>query len=110
MTVLRAPRPGWTSQCACGKLHRYKNPDGGGGVVNARWIVEAEATDEYPEYGHWECRNCRREVHPETYSPPYPVAIPGLMHYSIDGEPVTEEDYRRELTIEERRWRARKKK
>jgi hypothetical protein len=90
--------PAWTFTDANG--HAHATADGYPSLV---WIVDEEDyvvfedgyPEEYPGSGHYECRECGEHIQPGMRGPsPYREFIPGPCYYELDGEPITEEQYR----------------
>jgi len=73
------------------------------GYPTLTWVVDEEDyvifedgyPEEYPGSGHYECSECGQEIQPALIGPsPYREFIPGMTSYFIDGEPITEDEYR----------------
>lgn len=58
-----------------------------------RWIVEIEATDEYPEIGHHECRQCAEHVRPRNTCDTHKQFIAGPARFYVNGHPVSQSEY-----------------
>jgi hypothetical protein len=94
------PRPDkhWTFTDAQGHEHFWSE-----GWPSLRWVVDQEDyviiedgyPEEYPGSGHYECILCGEEISPGMTGPsPFREFIPGMVSYYLDGEPITEEQYR----------------
>lgn len=84
----------WTYTDQQGHRHRY-----GKGYPTLTWIVDErywdEGLGEEVEDGHWECPLCGEPITPGTqvdYSKRY---IPGMTHYYLNDEEISEADYQR---------------
>jgi len=90
VTPLLEPDPEWFFQDRAGHQHRWID----GGLPSLRWIIEVEAGEEMPEVGHYECRECGEKIEPLMRVPIFRSFAPGLVHCSIDGRPVAEDEMR----------------
>jgi len=111
VTSMHRPDTDWIFIDSSGHEHCWYEVDGGpaGGrydvmkryhVPTLRFIVEREATDDYPETGHHKCLQCGAAVVPEYCSDTYRQFIPGLTEYLIDGVRVTKEEFDRRVQEE----------
>ena len=107
VTSINRPDPSWRFTDANGHLHQwYVNGQpateyrliGTYTVPTVYWIVDVPATDEYPEMGHHECILCNQRVRPGSCADAYEQFIPGMRYYYIDDMPVSEQEFRRQLT------------
>jgi hypothetical protein len=109
VTMLNRPDTNWRFTDANGHEHRYyiHRPEG---VTPAEhyapaaryalptldWIVDEEASDEYPEIGHYECGLCRATVQPRTTADTTRQMMPGLTSYYINDRAVSKDEYERQ--------------
>lgn len=57
-------------------------------VTTLKWIVEGEATDEYPESGYFECKRCGDRIEPGYKPVQVRREAYGLVEHTINGEEV----------------------
>jgi hypothetical protein len=65
-------------------------------LTNAEYIIDSPATEDFPEYGHWECRLCQEELPLPYKVNGYRNFMPGLTTYYIDGKPVDKNTFETE--------------
>lgn len=82
---------GWTETCACGRIHEWWRLEQVWHLQNATWLVDSEADDEYPEYGHYECP-CGARVWPGERHDVRHTVIIGY-ECELDGVSITKEQY-----------------
>ena len=88
-TPIQEPDPAWQYIDRKGHTHKWEKPYA---IHTIIMVVDAEETDEYPAVTHYECRKCKERIMPGMRSPGTRQYITGLTHWSIDGEPSTEEE------------------
>lgn len=111
-TSLSRPDTAWCFIDAAGHEHRWHvgdlpatsyNPSGTYHVPSLVWVKDGEEWFEYDDephdVGHYECRLCGEHIEPRYRADDTRQQIAGLRHYSINGESVSEEEFRR-------RWEA----
>lgn len=73
------------------------NPQAKYVVPSVMEIVDVPATDEYPEEVHYECKQCGEVIHSGMTSDPMEVWVAGMIHYKVDGLPVSKEEFERKI-------------
>ncbi len=113
VTSLHRPDINWLFIDPAGHEHRwhFKTPDEwiiaytyepqqSYGVPSVEKVVDSPGySDDYtyiPEVFHHECRICRAHVHPGYIADDYKQFITGLIHYTVDGESVSEDEFIRQ--------------
>ena len=114
VTSMRRPDPTWVFVDALGHEHRwYVERDGQTHVAMPTYdpqrtyktptliyVKDGESCyeDGEPyEYGHLECASCGEHVQPRHTADTQRQYIPGLRYYTINGEPVSPEEFKRRL-------------
>lgn len=91
------PDPSWLHTDANGHEHRWVD----GELPSLRWVVDEEDyvvvedgyPEEYPGSGHYECTQCFERVEPGMRGPSgFREFIPGPVHCTLDGQPISRED------------------
>lgn len=109
VTMLKRTDPTWRFTDANGHEHAYYvdgkiapteySPTTCYSLPTLRWIVDREATDDYPEIGHYECRECGERVYPATASDMHRQFIPGPRRFVVNGEQVSGEEFVRRAKL-----------
>lgn len=108
VTTLYEPDPSWRFTDTAGHFHQWHNRKGPADryhvteqyfIPTLRYIIEVEATDEYPETGHYACQFCGERVRPGYEHGAYRRFLQGVVEYFIDDERVTQEEFERQLAL-----------
>lgn len=90
------PDEKWQFTDAHGHEHHYAP-----GYPTLRWIVDETWTDEFGdemEDGHYECPRCGEHIAPGLTFYPYRRYIAGPTEWTLNGQPITEDEARAWLT------------
>jgi hypothetical protein len=107
VTSLHRPDTSWRIVDAAGHAHRwYANgqpadtyrPEATYDVPTLRWVHDDwgyfEDGERY-EIGHHECRDCGEHIEPRSRADDCTQMIPGPRWFTINGEPVSPEEFKR---------------
>lgn len=111
VTSIHRPDTGWRHTDSHGHLHQWYDGDAPAvrydpstkySVPSIIWIKDGEYWDDDMEemrpYGHNECSQCHDRLEPVYTADSFRQHVPGLKSYLIDGEPVSEEEFKRRAT------------
>lgn len=115
VTSLHRPDTSWLFTDAHGHEHRWYvdgtpavsySPSARHETPTLIWIKDGEEfwedDDEPHDVGHLECRQCGEQIAPRYRPDDTTQHIPGLRHYRINGEAVSEDEFTRRLADHQR--------
>lgn len=75
----RKPDHNWKFVDGEGHLHAWVKNE----LPTLEWMVDVPECGDYPEIGHYECKQCREEVEPKTVSDCTRRHVPGYTEYAL---------------------------
>jgi hypothetical protein len=115
VTMLRRPDPSWVHVDSNGHEHRWYvdgspandySPSRKYELPTLEYVVDEEATDEWPEVAHYECRICRSVVQPWRTSDTTRQYIQGpISRFEVNGIEVTPEEFKARAIAAHPEWR-----
>jgi hypothetical protein len=104
VTMLSRPDEHWRFVDAAGHEHRWYvdgapvttySPTASHELPTLNHVEDYPATEDYPSVSHYECAQCGEHVRPGYTSDHHRQFVAGLKRCYINGEPVSEEEFRR---------------
>ena len=85
----------WAHTDEHGHEHRWAGTWDKATTPTLRFIVDFEGDEEMPDTGHYECVACGDRVPaPRTTPSPYKRYMAGVLHCTLNGEPISEQEAR----------------